>query len=609
MAKFEERLAPYKDDYRLVGICWRSGKLDPVRNLSYTMLDEWGEVLQTQGFKFVNLQYGECEAELKEAEEKYGIEILRWPDLNLRNDLDDIFALMACLDAVASVQTAVLTMAGCAGAPSVGVKAGGWTAFGEPKSSCWFGKNKNIRKVGDVLSTVLDLRAKEFVYELFDHRVTGLSLSLRAVTATLDNKYFRDLTQKIISQLEQTSLTRANKILIGEVINSATETNYEIVQPAVDCFVRSGLLFRGTRANQGMARSYLSLGRKAGKEGDWAVADRALQVVEDLDQKLHQLSLPEFAWRKFLDGKLSEATDLAIKALHRIDWPTAVKFNLPRLLAESGDYQAAFLLAELSLKNNADSKGVFSEISQSALTDSKWELILDASERESNVAPLNLISLVLKHTAILRLHGFSTALSQMKLQSEKLERNQAVFFSTLALLNMHHLSEDDFFTLVESEKKLVDRTKEAGRAEMIYLELEDEVDRVDAALKAANSSPTIKSVLFYDLCLASLIRGRKNRAWTFISQVEGHRVHPYVLQNVISKTKRNLKEAETALLGDYRKGQNFSRNGFLLLDYFRSITNTEKLLGLGTRDIQFRRNADLGWFCYGIKKVDQVRLG
>jgi tetratricopeptide (TPR) repeat protein len=139
VAKFAERLAPYKEDYRLVGICWRSGKLDPVRNLGYTTLDEWGEVLQTPGFKFVNLQCGECEEELKEAEQKYGVEILRWPDLNLKDDLDDVFALMHCLDAVSSVQTAVLVMGGGVGVPTVGVKAGGWTTLGQ-QIQPWFSK-------------------------------------------------------------------------------------------------------------------------------------------------------------------------------------------------------------------------------------------------------------------------------------------------------------------------------------------------------------------------------------------------------------------------------------------------------------------------------------
>jgi tetratricopeptide (TPR) repeat protein len=157
VAKFAERLAPYKEDYRLVGICWRSGKLDPVRNLSYTTLDEWGEVLQTPGFQFVNLQYGDCEAELQQAEERYGVEILRWPDLNLKDDLDDVFALIQSLDAVASVQTAVLVMGGNVGVPTVGVKAGGWTNLGQISKSPWNSNNKVIHHPADSPARIYEL--------------------------------------------------------------------------------------------------------------------------------------------------------------------------------------------------------------------------------------------------------------------------------------------------------------------------------------------------------------------------------------------------------------------------------------------------------------------
>jgi tetratricopeptide (TPR) repeat protein len=86
-------------------------------------------VLQTPGFKFVNLQYGECEVELREAEEKYGVEILRWPDLNLKDDLDNVFSIIRQLDFVISVQTAVLNMAACCGSPTFGLRLGGWTNF------------------------------------------------------------------------------------------------------------------------------------------------------------------------------------------------------------------------------------------------------------------------------------------------------------------------------------------------------------------------------------------------------------------------------------------------------------------------------------------------
>lgn len=140
-AKFAARLAPYKEKYRLVGICWRSGKVNPVRSLGYTQLDEWGEVLRNPGVKFVNLQYGDCESELCAAEEKYGVEILRWPDVDLKDHLDDVFALMASLDLVVSVQTAVLMMAGAVGAETVGFRSGGWSFFGLTERDPW-----NLRK-------------------------------------------------------------------------------------------------------------------------------------------------------------------------------------------------------------------------------------------------------------------------------------------------------------------------------------------------------------------------------------------------------------------------------------------------------------------------------
>ena len=176
VAKFAERLAPYKDDYRLVGICWRSGKLDPVRNLGYTTLDEWGEVLQTPGFKFVNLQYGDCEAELQQAEEKYGVEILRWPDLNLKDDLDDVFALMHCLDVVVTVQTAVLSMAASVGPPVFAIKADGWTSFGFDNRFHWY---KRVRKYFSTDSLSLDSSTDLGSYFTWDDVVYGSLLAQR----------------------------------------------------------------------------------------------------------------------------------------------------------------------------------------------------------------------------------------------------------------------------------------------------------------------------------------------------------------------------------------------------------------------------------------------
>lgn len=128
-AKFAERLEPYKDKL-LIGICWRSGSIDALRALTYVGIMKWGELFSMQNIAWVNLQYGECEQECLEAENEFGIKIIRWPDLNLKDDLDDVFALMSELDYVVTVATAVHHMAAATGCETLLITPkGAWNRF------------------------------------------------------------------------------------------------------------------------------------------------------------------------------------------------------------------------------------------------------------------------------------------------------------------------------------------------------------------------------------------------------------------------------------------------------------------------------------------------
>jgi len=141
---FQSRLAGYRDK-PLVGICWRSGKLSPVRNLSYTALEDWRPILESGKVNIVSLQYGEAEAEIVEVEKKLGVKIIRWHDLDQKNELDRVFAMMKCLDLVVSVNTAPLRMASALGLPVLSVEARGWTRLGQAKpKSPWFPNNHLI---------------------------------------------------------------------------------------------------------------------------------------------------------------------------------------------------------------------------------------------------------------------------------------------------------------------------------------------------------------------------------------------------------------------------------------------------------------------------------
>ncbi|MEO8453349.1 MAG: tetratricopeptide repeat protein [Gemmatimonadota bacterium] len=123
---------------RKVGICWRSGLLTPDRLRHYPPAEAWHSLLTIPGIEWISLQYDDCEAELVAWEKVTGIRVHRWPGEDLKNDLESVVALIACLDAVVTAPTAVSSLAGAVGAPTYQVDSGSdWTAGGEARSP-WF---------------------------------------------------------------------------------------------------------------------------------------------------------------------------------------------------------------------------------------------------------------------------------------------------------------------------------------------------------------------------------------------------------------------------------------------------------------------------------------
>ena len=114
-----------------VGIGWRSGLITAERSGAYTRLDQWGPVFTVPGLRFVNLQYDKCAAEIDEAERRFGVTIHRWSDLDLKNDLEGVAALMAGLDLVLAAPTAVGELAAALGTPVWRIgRPGDWSKLG-----------------------------------------------------------------------------------------------------------------------------------------------------------------------------------------------------------------------------------------------------------------------------------------------------------------------------------------------------------------------------------------------------------------------------------------------------------------------------------------------
>jgi Flp pilus assembly protein TadD len=123
-----------------VGICWRSGLVTGERHKYYSELTEWDEIFAVPGVHFVNLQYGECGAELQAARDKFGVEITVFDDISLREQIDETTALLAGLDLVISAPTALLQTAGAQGVDSFAINSESrpWPALGRTDFMPWY---------------------------------------------------------------------------------------------------------------------------------------------------------------------------------------------------------------------------------------------------------------------------------------------------------------------------------------------------------------------------------------------------------------------------------------------------------------------------------------
>jgi tetratricopeptide (TPR) repeat protein len=100
-----------------IGISWRGGGKSSDRRHRSTVLAQWTALFLVRGIHFINLQYGDCSGEIREAAEKSGVTIHHWDDTDPLKDLDGFAAQISALDLVISVDNATVHMAGALGIP------------------------------------------------------------------------------------------------------------------------------------------------------------------------------------------------------------------------------------------------------------------------------------------------------------------------------------------------------------------------------------------------------------------------------------------------------------------------------------------------------------
>ncbi len=139
-----------------IGICWRSKLRSVGRDIHYTNLSQWEDILSVPGVTFIRLQYDDCQEELEAVREEFGVEIHDMEGIDLLNDLDDAVALTAAMDRVITTGTAVAAIAGAIGQSVLQYTlSDNWTALGSDRLP-WFPNTKLfVRKWGESWERVL----------------------------------------------------------------------------------------------------------------------------------------------------------------------------------------------------------------------------------------------------------------------------------------------------------------------------------------------------------------------------------------------------------------------------------------------------------------------
>ena len=102
---------------RYVGISWRAGKGSETGPMRSIALRNWRALFSLPGIYFINLQYGNCEKEIRDIQKCTGIIVHDWEDADPLKDMDGFAAKISALDLVISVDNSTAHLAGALGVP------------------------------------------------------------------------------------------------------------------------------------------------------------------------------------------------------------------------------------------------------------------------------------------------------------------------------------------------------------------------------------------------------------------------------------------------------------------------------------------------------------
>lgn len=115
-----------------VGILWKSLKMTAKRLKYFSAFEAWKPIMEVPGVTLINLQYGEVDEELANAQKEFGVTIYQPPGIDLKNDLDAVAALGKACDVVVGTMNATINLTCAVGGKALVATptARGWSKLG-----------------------------------------------------------------------------------------------------------------------------------------------------------------------------------------------------------------------------------------------------------------------------------------------------------------------------------------------------------------------------------------------------------------------------------------------------------------------------------------------
>tara|TARA_B100000674_G_scaffold499252_1_gene543256 strand:+ start:1904 stop:3586 length:1683 start_codon:yes stop_codon:yes gene_type:complete len=136
----------------LIGFSWKGGGNAKQKRIKSLSLEDMLPLFQIKGKRWISLQYGAVNDELKEFNTKYGLNIIIPEDIDPLKDMDRWCSLVSCCDRVVSAANTTIHGAGCMGIPTtviLGVNPD-WRWLGEHSNECYWYKSVSIVRQSEV---------------------------------------------------------------------------------------------------------------------------------------------------------------------------------------------------------------------------------------------------------------------------------------------------------------------------------------------------------------------------------------------------------------------------------------------------------------------------